>query len=45
MYAEILDIEPDWPQALHAAFWFHTQQGDWARRYVSRDYQQAQCLA
>ena len=50
LYAEILDIEPDWPQALHAAFWFHTEQGDRARSYASladasRDYQEAQRLA
>lgn len=47
---EMLDIEPDWPQALHAAFWFHAQQGDWVRSYASladawRDYQQAQRIA
>ena len=50
LYAEILDIEPDWPQALHAAFWFLTQQGDRARSYASladasHDYQEAQRLA
>ena len=34
-YAEILEIEPDWPAALHQAFWFLTGQGDQARTYAS----------
>lgn len=28
---EILAVEPDWPEALHATFWFFTDQGDLAR--------------
>ncbi|MFC5771061.1 tetratricopeptide repeat protein [Thauera sinica] len=35
LYAEILDVEPDWPQALHAAFWFHIEQGNRAHIYSS----------
>lgn len=50
LYTEILEIEPDWAQALHAAFWFYTQQGDRARSYsslaeASSDYQEAHLLA
>ena len=31
LYTDILADEPDWPEALHAAFWFHVDQGDIAR--------------
>jgi len=31
LYSEILAAEPDWPEALHTAFWFHIDQGDNAR--------------
>ncbi len=31
LYSEILAVEPDWPEALHGAFWFHVEQGDLAR--------------
>jgi tetratricopeptide (TPR) repeat protein len=27
-YEEILEAEPDWPNALHSAFWFYIGQGD-----------------
>ncbi|MBS0551034.1 MAG: tetratricopeptide repeat protein [Proteobacteria bacterium] len=50
LYGEILEVEPEWPQALHAAFWFYTEQGDRARSYASlveasRDYREAHRLA
>ncbi len=31
LYTEILALEPDWPEALHACFWFYTDQGDLGR--------------
>lgn len=31
LYTDILAVEPDWPEALHATFWFLTDQGDLAR--------------
>ncbi|MQM32381.1 MAG: hypothetical protein CRU78_18590, partial [Candidatus Accumulibacter phosphatis] len=50
LYDEILEVEADWPQALHATFWFLTDQGDQARTYASlgdarRDYEEAHRLA
>lgn len=50
LYAEILDVEPDWPQALHAAFWFHIEQGNRAHIYSSiadaqREYEAGDSLA
>ena len=50
LYAEILAAEPDWPEALHATFWFHVDQGDLARvrttlADVQRDYEEAHHLA
>ena len=46
LYTDILAIEPDWPEALHAAFWFLTDQGDLARLRTTladarRDYEEA----
>ena len=31
LYTEILSIEPEWPEALHAGFWFLIARGDTAR--------------
>lgn len=31
LYNEILAVDPDWPEALHAAFWFLADQGDIVR--------------
>ncbi len=31
LYTDILATEPDWPEALHAYFWFLADQGDLAR--------------
>ena len=50
LYTDILTVEPDWPEALHAAFWFLTEQGDIARvrttlTDASRDYEEAQRMA
>ena len=50
LYTKILDEEPDWPEALHAYFWFLTDQGDMALRYftlshASKEYREAQTLA
>ena len=50
LYTDILAVEPDWPEALHAAFWFLTDQGDIARVHTTlvdawRDYEEAQRLA
>ena len=50
LYAEILAAEPDWPEALHAAFWFHVYQGDLARvrttlADVRRNYEEGHQLA
>jgi tetratricopeptide (TPR) repeat protein len=28
LYSDIFDVEPDWPEALHAFFWFLAGQGD-----------------
>ncbi len=46
LYANIFSVEPDWPEALHAAFWFHADQGDLARIRTTltdsrREYEQA----
>lgn len=50
LYADILDIAPDWPEALDATFWFLVEQGDQSRIYASvsaaqRDYDEAHRLA
>ena len=50
LYTDILAAEPDWPEALHAAFWFHVDQGDLARVRTTladarRDYEEAHRLA
>ena len=50
LYIDILAAEPDWPDALHAAFWFLVGQGDLARvrttlADVRRDYEEAHRLA
>jgi len=50
LYVDILAAEPDWPEALHAAFWFHVDQGDFARFHTTlaearREYDEAQVLA
>lgn len=50
LYADVLGLEPDWPEALHAAFWFHTDQGDFACTHTTlaeaqREYDEAQRLA
>lgn len=49
-YNEILAIEPDWPDALHANLWFLLDQGDLARVRTTlaearRDYEEAHRLA
>ncbi len=50
LYADILAAEPDWAEALHAAFWFLADQGDLARVRTTladahRDYAHAHRLA
>jgi tetratricopeptide (TPR) repeat protein len=50
LYTDILEVEPDWPEALHAAFWFHAGQGDIARVRTTladarRDYEEAHRMA
>jgi tetratricopeptide (TPR) repeat protein len=50
LYRDILNAEPDWPEALHRAFWFHIRQGDWSVTYgnlqsATRDYEEADELA
>ncbi len=50
LYADVLAAEPDWPEALHAAFCFHVDQGDLARVRTTladtgREYEAAQRLA
>ena len=50
LYTDILTVEPDWPEALQAAFWFLTDQGDIARVRTTlvdawRDYKEAHRLA
>ena len=50
LYSEILAAEPDWPEALHAHFWFLVDQGDLARVRTtlveaSRDYGEAHHIA
>jgi tetratricopeptide (TPR) repeat protein len=49
-YAEILNAEPDWPEALHPYFWFLADQGDLARVRTTladawRDYEEANRIA
>ena len=49
-YAEILGVEPDWPEALHTYFWFLSDQGDLARVRTTvvdarRDYEEAHRIA
>ena len=50
LYIDILATEPDWPEALHAAFWFLADQGDLARVRTTlvdtrRDYEEAHIIA
>lgn len=50
MYNDILAVEPEWPEALHAAFWFLTGQGDLARVRTTlanarRDYEESHRMA
>jgi tetratricopeptide (TPR) repeat protein len=50
LYAEILEIDPEWDDALQAAFWFHVEQGDLARIRTTlsdsrQDYEAAQRIA
>jgi len=50
LYTDILAVEPDWPEALHAAFWFLTDQGGIARVRTTltdarRNYEEAHRLA
>ena len=50
LYTDILAEEPDWPEALHATFWFHVNQGDIARVRTTladarRDYEEAHRMA
>jgi tetratricopeptide (TPR) repeat protein len=50
LYTDILAAEPEWPEALHAAFWFHSDQGDIAcvRTTLAdarRDYEEAHRMA
>ncbi len=50
LYTQILAAEPDWPEALHACFWFFVDQGDVARFHTTltdalRDYEEAHRLA
>ena len=37
LYGEILAAEPDWPEALHAAVWFHVNQGNTASTYTTSE--------
>ena len=46
LYNDILAVEPDWPEALYATFWFLTDQGDLARvrstlADAQREYEEA----
>ena len=46
LYNDILAVEPDWPEALYATFWFLTDQGDLARVRTTladaqREYEEA----
>ncbi|MBX3336208.1 MAG: DUF4062 domain-containing protein [Nitrospira sp.] len=50
LYTDIFAVEPDWPEALHAFFWFLTDQGDLARVHTTlvktkRDYEEAHRVA
>ncbi len=50
LYAEILDAEPEWPEALYLYFWFLADQGDFAciRTSVADarpDYEKAHLIA
>ena len=50
LYNDILSAEPDWPDALHAYFWFLTDQGDAALVHTTladalREYDEARRLA
>jgi tetratricopeptide (TPR) repeat protein len=50
LYKDILAAEPDWPDALHAGFWFLVNHGDDAFVHTTladalRDYEEAQRLA
>jgi tetratricopeptide (TPR) repeat protein len=50
LYNDILEIEPDWPEALHAAFCFFVDQGDFARIRTTladarRDYAEGHRMA
>jgi hypothetical protein len=37
LFAEILTLEPDWPDALDAQFWFPITQGDRSLDYATLD--------
>ncbi len=50
LYTDIFAVEPDWPEALQAFFWFLTDQGDLARVRTTvadarRDYEEAHRMA
>ena len=50
LYTDILATEPDWPEALHAAFWFLADQGYLARVRTTladakRDFEEAHRMA
>jgi tetratricopeptide (TPR) repeat protein len=50
LYTDILAVEPDWQEALHASFWFLDNQGDLARLRTTladarRDYEEAHRIA
>ena len=50
LYNDVLSAEPDWPDALHAYFWFLINQGDAALVHTTladalREYDEAQRLA
>ncbi len=50
LYTDIFAVEPDWPDALHAFFWFLTDQGDLARVHTTlvetkREYEEAHRMA
>jgi tetratricopeptide (TPR) repeat protein len=50
LYADILDAEPDWLEALNASFWFHADQGDIASIHSTvddawRNYKEAHRIA
>ena len=50
LYTDIFAVEPDWPEALHAFFWFLTDQGDLARVHTTlvetkREYEEAHRVA